>query len=73
MSKQTNHQIKTAGGAWGPQRVALGLSLRALAKLSGVSYIKLALAEQGRLIPTGDEYQLVMAALDNYGKPESVA
>lgn len=64
MTDQTNTRIKTAGGAWGPQRVALGLSLRALAKASGVSHVTLALAEQGRLIPTGDEYQSVMRALD---------
>lgn len=64
MPDQTNPRIKTAGGAWGPQRVALGLSLRALANLSGVNHVTLALAEQGRLIPTGEEYQKVMAALD---------
>jgi hypothetical protein len=68
MDKPTNPQIKTAGGAWGPQRVALGLSLRALAKLSGVNIVTLSLAEQGRLIPTGDEYQAVMSALDSHRK-----
>ena len=66
-------RIQTAGGAWGPQRVALGLSLRDLAKLCGVSYIKLSLAESGRLIPTGDEYQAVMKALSDYQKPEAIA
>lgn len=65
MADTTNPRIKTAGGAWGPQRVALGLSLRALAKASGVSHVTLALAEQGRLIPTGEEYQKVMRALDD--------
>ena len=60
-------QVRTAGGAWGPQRVALGLSLRALARLSGVNHVTLALAEQGRLVPTGDEYQKVMAALQARG------
>ena len=44
--------------------MALGLSLRALAKASGVSHVTLALAEQGRLIPNGEEYQKVTAALD---------
>jgi transcriptional regulator with XRE-family HTH domain len=73
METQPNTQIRTAGGAWGPQRVALGLSLRALAKLSGVNIVTLSLAEQGRLVPTGDEYQRVMRALDSYRKPESVA
>ena len=43
--------------------MALGLSLRELARLSGVNHVTLALAEQGRLVPTGDEYQKVVAAL----------
>lgn len=64
MPERTNPRIKTAGAVWGPQRVALGLSLRALAKLSGVNIVVLSLAEQGRLIPTGDEYQAVVLALD---------
>jgi len=38
-----------------------------LAKLSGVNHVTLALAEQGRLVPTGDEYQKVMAALQARG------
>ena len=64
MTDTTHPRIKTAGHLWGPQRVALGLSLRALAKASGVSHVTLALAEQGRLIPNGEEYQKVTAALD---------
>ena len=63
MDSNRKSTVRTAGGAWGPQRVALGLSLRELAKLSGVNHVTLALAEQGRLVPTGDEYQKVMAAL----------
>jgi transcriptional regulator with XRE-family HTH domain len=57
-------QLRTAGGLWGPQRVELGLSLRALSKLSGVNHVTLALAEQGRLVPTNEEYQAVVAALN---------
>lgn len=70
MTHTPNPRIRTAGGAWGQQRVALGLSLRALAQRSGVSYITIALAEQGRLIPTGDEYQRIMRALDEFRQPE---
>jgi transcriptional regulator with XRE-family HTH domain len=66
-------QIKTAGGAWGPQRVALGLSLRDLAKASGVNIVTLSLAEQGRLIPTGEEYQAVMKALEAQQNPQAAA
>jgi len=53
--------------------VALGLSLRALARLSGVNHVTLALAEQGRLVPTGDEYQAVMAALASVQRPDATA
>ena len=53
----------TAGYAWGPERVRLGLSLRALHKLSGVSVPYLSMAEAGRLIPTAVEYQSVTEAL----------
>jgi DNA-binding transcriptional regulator YiaG len=67
MAKSNTPLIRTAGGAWGPQRVALGLSLRALARLSGVNIVTLSLAEQGRLIPTGEEYQAVMQALASQG------
>ena len=67
MDSKLKSTVRTAGGAWGPQRVALGLSLRELAKLSGVNHVTLALAEQGRLVPTGDEYQKVMAALQARG------
>ena len=67
VTSERKSTVRTAGGAWGPQRVALGLSLRELAKLSGVNHVTLALAEQGRLVPTGDEYQKVMAALQARG------
>ena len=67
MDSNRKSTVRTAGGAWGPQRVALGLSLRELARLSGVNHVTLALAEQGRLVPTGDEYQKVMAALQARG------
>jgi transcriptional regulator with XRE-family HTH domain len=65
MTNESKPKVRTAGGLWGPQRVALGLSLRELARLSGVNHVTLALAEQGRLVPTGDEYQKVVAALNS--------
>jgi hypothetical protein len=72
-ARKTPQPPRTAGNAWGPQRVALGISLRRLEQLSGVSRVTLSLAEAGRLIPTGEEYQAVMAALDAVSRPESVA
>lgn len=68
----TRPPLRTAGNAWGPQRVSLGLSLRQLEKLSGVNRAILSLAEAGRLIPTGEQYQAVMKALAEY-RPESAA
>ena len=73
MPERNHPRIKTAGAVWGPQRVALGLSLRALAKLSGVNIVVLSLAEQGRLIPTGDEYQAVVLALAIVAKEGTAA
>ena len=61
--RNTPQPPTTAGYAWGPERVRLGLSLRALHKLSGVSASYLSMAEAGRLIPTAAEWQAVHAAL----------
>lgn len=54
---------RTAGYAWGPERVRLGLSLRMLRDLSGVPINYLSMVEAGRCIPTSDEYDRVTAAL----------
>jgi predicted transcriptional regulator len=54
---------KTAGYAWGPERVSLGLSLRRLEILSGISRVTLSLVEAGRIIPSGTEYRAVNDAL----------
>ena len=62
----TRPPLRTAGSAWGVERVALGLSLRQLEDLSGVPRGQLSLAEAGRLIPTGKQYQAVMDALRKY-------
>ena len=65
--------LRTGGLAWGPERVALGISIRKLAELSGVDKAILSMAEHGRLVPTGAEYQAVMAALRKAREPESAA
>ena len=69
----TERRLTTGGRAWGPQRVALGLSIRDLARLSGIDKAILSQAENGRLVPSGDEYQAVMKALADYRKPEQIA
>lgn len=61
--RKTPQPPRTAGFAWGPERVRLGLSLRDLARLSGVAAPYLSMAESGRLVPTGDQWQAVMDAL----------
>jgi predicted transcriptional regulator len=55
--------LRTGGSVWGPERVRLGISLGRLSKLSGVDKAILSMAENGRLIPTSDEYQRVTTAL----------
>ena len=62
-ARKTPQPPRTAGHAWGPERVRLGLSLRRLAELSGVERSVLSRVESGRMIPTGDEFDAVMVAL----------
>lgn len=62
-ARKTPQPPKTAGYAWGKERVRLGLSLRQLAHLSGVPKSYLSLAESGRLIPTSEQYEAVMRVL----------
>ncbi len=59
----TPRPLRTGGRAWGPERVALGLSIRDLARLSGVNRGILSMAENGRIIPSGLEWTAVTAAL----------
>ena len=59
----TRNPLRTGGRAWGPERVALGVSIRRLSSMSGIDKAILSMAENGRLIPTGAEYQAVTAAL----------
>jgi len=59
----TERQLKTGGRVWGPERVRLGVSIRRLAELSGVDKAILSQAENGRLIPSGAEYDAVTKAL----------
>jgi transcriptional regulator with XRE-family HTH domain len=55
--------LRTKGFAWGHKRVQLGVSMRQLEAASGINRSMLSLAEAGRLVPTGTEYDAVMAAL----------
>lgn len=73
MQNSTRTPLRTGGRAWGPERVALGVSLRKLQELSGVDKAILSLAENGRLVPSGAEYQAVMDALRKVREPEAAA
>ena len=49
------------------------MSLRELERLSGVPRSILSMAEHGRLVPKGEEWDKVMAALGAVVQPESTA
>lgn len=55
--------LRTIGGAWGAWRVRVGMSMRELERRSGVNRWILSLAEQGRLTPTGAEFDAVYEVL----------
>jgi len=55
--------LRTTGFVWGRRRVELGLSVRDLARLSGVSAGLLSHFENGRMIPRADEFDKVWDAL----------
>lgn len=55
--------LRTQGGGWGAERIRVGLSMRELERRSGVNRYILSFVEQGRMVPTGEEYDAVMTAL----------
>ena len=69
MAARIQAQLLTTGGfLWGPRRVRLSISLRQLALNSGVDKGTLSRCEAGRMIPTGEQFDRVMAALDTVEK-----
>lgn len=62
-TKEKPPPLATKGFAWGPQRVALGISLNELSRRVGINKGTLSLIENGRMVPTGAEFQRVMAVL----------
>jgi transcriptional regulator with XRE-family HTH domain len=56
--------LKSTGFVWGRRRVELGLSVRDLARLSGVNAGDLSKFENGRMIPRAEEFDRVMLVLD---------
>lgn len=63
MERRTAHPLATGGFAWGPERVRAGISLRQLSRASGVNRGTLSLIESGRMVPTGEEWDRITAAL----------
>lgn len=60
--------MSSGGFLWGPRRVALGLSLRDLEDLTGIYRAFLSRMENGVMIPTGDEFNAVMRAIEDREK-----
>jgi transcriptional regulator with XRE-family HTH domain len=58
-----NGRFRSTGFAWGRKRVELGISMRDLEKRSGVNKAILSLIENGRMVPTVDEFDAVTAVL----------
>jgi predicted transcriptional regulator len=63
MTNRTPQPLRTKGGAWGPERVRLGISLKELARRTGINSGTLSHLESGRMNPTGAEFERVMAVL----------
>lgn len=61
--KHGNQTLKSGGHLWGPRRVAANISLSELSAASGVGKGQISFMEQGRLIPTGEQYEKITAAL----------
>ena len=57
------HRLRTKGSYWGPRRVELGVSMNELARRTGIQKADLARIENGRMVPTWEEYQKVAAVL----------
>lgn len=72
-SNQGKRQLRSGGSAWGPARVRAGVSIRELERLSGVHRSILSMAENGRLVPSGAEWDAVMRALGPSAQTESAS
>ncbi len=73
MDKEVTTPLRSGGYVWGPERVALGVTIRKLAELSGVDKAILSMSENGRMIPTSAEYQAVTDALRKVRDPGVMA
>jgi transcriptional regulator with XRE-family HTH domain len=62
--RKTPQRFTTGGFVWGQRRIEAGVSMRELARLSGVASPILSQCERGRMIPTAEEFSKVMAALE---------
>ncbi len=67
-NERIEQPLRTGGRLWGARRVRLGVSIRALATESGISRGLLSLMENGRMTPTSEEYDRIIAALDRLEK-----
>lgn len=61
--RHTLPPLRTKGFAWGNERVRAGLSLGELSRRVGINKGTLSYIESGRMVPTGEEFERVMAVL----------
>lgn len=59
----SGHLLRTKGSAWGPRRVEVGISMNELSRRTGIQKADLARIENGRMVPTWEEYTKVAAVL----------
>ena len=63
MAKRKYQPPRTGGHLWGRRRVEAGVTLSALSAECGVNKGVLSLMENGRVIPTSQEYDAIIDAL----------
>lgn len=58
---------------WAERRAALGISIRRLAGEAKISHGLISLMETGRMTPSSDEYDRIIAALEKLAAEKEVA
>lgn len=61
--KRARLPLHSGGSLWGPERVAAGVSIKELALAARINTGFLSRMENGRMIPTSEEYRRVTEAL----------
>ena len=62
-ARKTKQPLRSGGFAWGRERVSAGISLKELEERTGINAGFLSRMENGRMVPTAEEFDRVMAVL----------